>query len=65
MFNIITQTLFISFEYKKDMINQLIENAKKIVNSHIIQEFIKQKEKYLYFDIQILQIKDLIINMNI
>ena len=65
MFNIITQTLFISFEYKKDMINQLIENAKKIVNSHKIQEFIKQKEKYLYFDIQILQIKDLIINMNI
>ena len=57
MFNIITQSLFISFEYKKDMINQLIENAKNIVNSPIIQEFIKQKEKFLYFDILILAYK--------
>ena len=58
VFNIITQSLFISFEYKKDIKNKLIENAKNIVNSSLIQTFIKQQEKYSYFDIQNLAYKE-------
>ena len=58
VFNIITQSLFISFEYKKDIKNKLIENAKNIVNSSLIQTFIKQQEKYSYFDIQNLTYKE-------
>ena len=58
IFNIITQSLFISFEYKKDMKNKLIENAKNIVNSSFIQNFIHQKEKYSYFDINKLSFQE-------
>ena len=58
IFNIITQAIIISFEYIKDIKNKLIENAKNIVNSSLIQDFIQQKEKYSYFDVQKLVYKE-------
>ena len=40
------------------MKNKLIENAKNIVNSSFIQNFIHQKEKYSYFDINKLSFQE-------
>ena len=54
VFDIITQAILITFEYKKDIKKNLIIKAKNIINSSIINEFSKQNNNFSYFDIQYL-----------